>query len=111
MPSSSSQLRGVGGDDQLAAAPVRHPALGAVVVKALPTLHTGARLERALRVVDPGVDDLRIARTRMRADGVLGFEDHDLASSRRQGARHRKAHQPRADHDRVNAVHAERSGR
>jgi hypothetical protein len=41
----------------------------------------------------------------VRADGVLGLEDHDLASIPRQCARHRKANDPRADHDRVNSVH------
>ena len=38
-------LRGVCGDDQLAAAPVGHSTLGAVGVQALPTLQAGARLE------------------------------------------------------------------
>ena len=104
-------LRGVSGDDQLAAAPVRHSAIGAIGVQTLPTLHAGARLERALWVVDPGVDDLRIARTRMRTDGVLGLEDHNVAPRGRQGARHREADNSCADHDRVNAVHAERSTR
>ena len=99
------ELRGVGGDDQLAAALVCHSALGAVGVQALSTLHARARLERAMRVVDPGMDHLRVARARVRADGVFGLENQDLASSRRQGARHREAHQPRADDDRVNAIH------
>ncbi len=41
----------------------------------------------------------------MRADGVLGLEDHHLAPGERERARHREADQPRADHHGVNAVH------
>jgi hypothetical protein len=100
------ELRVLGGDDQLAAAAVRHAALGAVGVQALAPRDAGARLERALRVIDAGMDHLGVARAGMRADRVLGFDDHDLAPGERERARHREAHQPRADHDRVNAIHA-----
>src|SRR4026208_63908 len=100
-------LRGVGCDDQLAAAPVRPSAIGAIGVQTLPTLQASARLERAPWVVDPCVDDLRIARTRMRADGVLCLEYHDLTPGRRQGSRHCEAYNSCADYDRVNAIHAE----
>ena len=105
------ELRGVGRDDQLSAAPVRHVALGAVAVEALSTLHTGARLERVLRVVDPGVDDLGIARARVLADRVLCLEDHDISSGGREGARDSEAHHPGADNDCVNAVHEGSSAR
>jgi hypothetical protein len=50
-----------GGDDQLAAAAVRHAALGTVGIQRMPARHAQARLPRALWVVDAGVDDLAVA--------------------------------------------------
>jgi hypothetical protein len=98
------QLRRIRRHDQLAAAPVRHAALGAVGVQALAPRDAGARLERARRIVDAGVDHLGVARAGVRADGVLGLEDHHLAAGERQRARHREAHHPGADDCGVDAI-------
>ena len=97
------QLRGIVGDDQLAAAPVRHAALGAEGVKTLPTLDARARLERAFRVIDAGVDDFGIARARVRADRVFGFQHDHLAAGERELARDGEAHDARADHHGVHS--------
>src|SRR5205823_14483535 len=64
-----------------------------------------SRLERALRVVDAGVDHLGIARARMRADRVLRLEDHHLAARQRERAGDREADHARADYDRVKLFH------
>src|SRR5918912_565829 len=66
------ELRFAGGDDQLAAAPVRHAVRGALFIEKMLALDAGARLKRAFRVIDAGVDDFRIARPGMRADRVFG---------------------------------------
>src|SRR5262249_61901943 len=51
-----------GGDDQLAAAPVRHAGRRAVIGELVVPRDAGARLERAFRVVDAGVDHLAVPR-------------------------------------------------
>ena len=95
----------MGRDDQLAAAPVRDPVLVAVGVEALAPLDAGARLERPLRVVDPGVDDLGIARAGVGADRFLGLEDHHLAAGPGQRPRHREPDHAGPDHDAFDLVH------
>ena len=64
-------LRLVGRDDELSAAPVRHAVRAAVLVEEMPPRDAGARLERALGVVDAGVDHLGVARARVRADAAV----------------------------------------
>ena len=57
------------------------------IVEELLAFDAAARLERALRVVDAGVDHLGVARAGMRADRILGLEDHHLAARRCASAR------------------------
>ena len=97
------QLVFLRGDDQLAATPVRHAVRRAVFVEQVPPLHARARLERALRVIDAGVDDFGIARARVRADRVFGFQHDDLAAGERELARDGEAHDARADHHGVHS--------
>ena len=93
-------------DDQLARAAMRHAVRHAVLVEQLLAGDAAARLERALRVVDAGVDHFRVARAGMGADRVLGLEDHDLAPGLGEGARDRQADHARADHRRIKLFHA-----
>ena len=97
------QLFFVGGDDQLAAAPVRDAVRDAVLVKKPVSLHAARRLEAALRVIDSRMDDFRVARAGVRADRILALQDDDFAARRSQGARHREADHARADDDRLYA--------
>eukprot|EP00908_Phaeocystis_cordata_P015125 Transcript_26238.p1 GENE.Transcript_26238~~Transcript_26238.p1 ORF type:complete len:251 (+),score=61.15 Transcript_26238:118-870(+) len=55
------QLRGLSGDDELAAPAVRHAVRLAKPVQLAPAINTGAGLEAACVVVDAGVDDARVA--------------------------------------------------
>ena len=70
------QVRGLGGNDQLAHAPVRHAALAAIAVEQAAPFYAAARFQRARRVIHAGVDDLAVARRRAGADGV-GTLQHD----------------------------------
>ncbi len=106
-----SELRFVRRHDELARALVRHAMAHAVLVEQALAFHAAERLERAFRVVDAGVDHLRIARAGVRAEGLLGLEDHHLSPRGRQGARHREADDPRAQHHRVKLFHVSRACR
>jgi hypothetical protein len=92
--------------DQLADAPVADAALGAIGVQRGLAGHAQPSLERARRVRETRMDHLRVARAGVRADGVLGLEDHHLALGQRERARDREAHHAGADHDAVDPVHA-----
>jgi hypothetical protein len=60
-----------------------------------------SRLERAGRIVDAGVDDLGVARAGLGTDRVRGLQHDHFAAGEREGARHREANDPGANHDRV----------
>jgi Fe2+ transport system protein FeoA len=102
-------LRLIGGHNQFAAAPMRHRAFSAIGVQLLTPLHAQAGLERTLRVVDAGVDDLAVARTGAGAYGVGRFEYQHLSAlkARRQGQRPRggQANHAGADHHRIDMIH------
>ena len=102
---SSSVVCSVRGNNQLAAAPVRHAVRDAVLVEELLAGDTAARLKRPLGVVDAGVDHFGVARAGVRADRVFGLEHYDLAPGARELARYREADHARADHDGVDAFH------
>ena len=65
------ELAGVGRDDHLSAALVGDPPLLAVLVQLARALHTQTRLQRARRVVDPGVNHPGVVAGLVRAE--LGF--------------------------------------
>ena len=90
-------LRRAGGDYQLAAAPVRDAAFGAVAVQKLFPLHAQPRLERPLRVVDARVDHLAVARAGGGAEAFRRLQHQHLAPGQRQRTRHRQAHHTGAD--------------
>jgi hypothetical protein len=106
-----SDLGLVRSHDQFAAAPMRHPMRHAVFVQQLLAGDAAARLQRSFRVIDAGVDDLRIARAGMGADRVLGLEDHHLASGHGEATRDGEADHARADDDRVKFFHAAAASR
>ena len=67
--------------DELAAATMRDVVCGAERVKELPSARAESRLGTAGLVVDAGVDDLAVARTRPRSDAIGGFDDDDITAS------------------------------
>ena len=67
---------------ELAAAPMRDAVRLAVRVEQAPPGDAEARLERAGRVVDAGVDDLAVARADAGADAAVGLEHDRLAAAR-----------------------------
>jgi hypothetical protein len=91
--------------DQLAAAPVAYAAFGAVGIQQCLAFHAQPGLERALRVIDAGVDHLAVARTGARAYGVGGFKHHHLPALQGQRARHGQTHHARAHHHTIDLVH------
>jgi hypothetical protein len=99
------ELRRVGGDDELARAPMRHAVGDAVFIKERLSLDAGVGLEGASRVVDAGVDDLGVARAGVAADRVLGLQHDHFAPRHGEGARDGKAHHARADDYGVKLFH------
>ena len=97
----------VGGDDQLAAAGVRHAALGAVAIEELLAGNAEPRLEAALGIVDAGMDHLAVARAGLGADGVRTLQDDHLEPGHGQPARAGEAHHTGPDHDAVDPLHRE----
>ena len=59
--SQTSQLRLIGGHHQLAAGLGLHAMCGTERIQQLPTAHAQTRLQRAGRVVQPGMDDFTVA--------------------------------------------------
>ena len=90
-----------GGHDELAAALVRHGALLGVGVQQVAPAHTKPCFQRTGRVVQPGVDDLAVARAHTGADGGLALQHHHLAARQGQGPRHGQAHHAGSDHQHV----------
>src|SRR5215471_13326775 len=63
-----------GGDDQLTERLMRHAVLATVVVKSVPALDAGGRFEAVLRIVEPAMDHLAVARGGFETDRVSLFE-------------------------------------
>ena len=95
----------LGGDDELAAAPVRDAVLFAIAIERELARNAQLRLQRPRRVIDAGMDDLAVARARMRANRVLRFQHHDLAALERQAAGNCQPDHAGADYDAINAFH------
>ena len=99
------QLIGGSSHDQLAAALVRHIALRTVAVQLFTALHTQPGFERALGVVDTGMDDLAVARAGACANCIGRFEHQNLAPLQGQGTRHGQAHHASPHHHAIDLVH------
>jgi len=101
-----SDLGLVGGDDQLAATSMGHAVAVAEIVELATPGHAQPALERALRVVDAGVDDFAVARAGGGAKGSLGFQYQHLATGQRQRTRHRQPDHSRTHHHAIHPIHA-----
>ena len=95
----------VGGDDQLAAAPVLHAVLAAEAVKHRLALDAEPSLGKAGRVIDASVDDFAVARTHPRPDSAFRLDDDHLAANPRQRARDRETDHTGADDEALDCVH------
>ena len=91
----------VGRDQQLAAAIVGDAVRVEERVQHAPPGDAQPRLERAGRVVEPGVDDLGVARRHALADRPCLLEHRDRQAALDQGVATREPHGTGADHDRV----------
>lgn len=95
----------VGGDDQLAAAPVLHAVLAAEAAKHHLALDAEPGLGKARRAIDASVDDFAVARAHPGPDGVFRLDDDDLPASPRQRARDRETDHSGADDEAFDGVH------
>ena len=98
-------LRRRGGDDQLAAIPVRDAVLAAITVERMLAGDAHARHQAPRLVVDAGVDHFAVARRRDGADALGRFQHDHLAPGLREPPRHRKADHASPDHDALDLVH------
>ena len=104
-------LRGARGHDQLAAAAVGDSTLSAIGIQRIAAFNAQARLERAARVVEPGVDDFTVARADAGADGRLALQHDGLEAAQGQRTRHRQADDAGPHHHRIHLVHRMHSAR
>jgi hypothetical protein len=95
----------VGGDDQLAAAPMRDAMRLAIGIEPRPALDAEPRLQAARGVIDAGVDHLAVARRGLLAGRGARFHHDDGAAGERQRARDCEADDARADDERVDVAH------
>ena len=93
-----------GGDDQLAATPMRHAVIPAEPVEHGVAVDAQPRLGEACRVIDAGMDDLAVARAHPRADRVFGLDDDDLAAGARERAGDRETDDARADDETIDVT-------
>src|ERR1700756_859651 len=104
-PTELGELALVARHDQLAAAAMRDAVLEAEGVEELPPGDAQAGLERAARVVDPGMDDLAVARAHPAAEALRGLEDQHFAPALRERACDGEAHDAGADDGHVHPFH------
>jgi hypothetical protein len=93
-----------GGDDDLPQLPMGNPAILAVPIEPLPTLHTRARLERSLRIVDARVNHFAVAARDLAGDPVVSLEHHHTAVRAGQGRRGGQTDHPGAHHHHIRLV-------
>ena len=86
-------------DDEFSNPVVRDPVVRAILVKRLLAVNAQPGFQAVLRVIDSGVDDFAIARTRFRADGVLTFQDDHFTPAHRQFTCNRESDDTRTDND------------
>jgi hypothetical protein len=85
------------GDDQLAAADVRHPRRFAERVEPASALDRQPRLERPGRVVEPGVDHAAVVRGRLEPRARVALEDRHRETTPGHGQAGRQPHEAAAD--------------
>ena len=74
----------IGGDDEFAAAPMRYPPLGAILVERATAFDAEPRFHASGLVVEASVDHLAVARGDALADAGFGFENENLEAARGQ---------------------------
>ena len=94
-----------GGHEQFAAAAVRNAALGRVRIQKGPAFNAQTRLQGALRVINAGVNNLAVARTRAGANRISRFKHPHLAPLQSQRTGHRQTHHTRTNDHRVYLIH------
>jgi hypothetical protein len=99
----SRQLVLAGGEDELSTAVVRDPVVLAIGDEVTAPLHAQARLQRAGRVVDPGVHHPAVVSCLVRGDGrlLLEHDDAQLGATEERFARDGEPEDATADHDEV----------
>ena len=94
--------------DQFAAALVADRAFFAIGVQQILAAHAQLRLERSLRVINAGMDNLAIARTGTGTDCASRLQHQHLAPPQRKLTCHGQTHHAGANHDTVQLVHKRR---
>ena len=103
--SQPGDLSRIGGDQQLAAAPMRNAVRFTVAVELLSPRHAEPRFQRAGGVVDAGMNHLAVARASARADGAGAFQNHCFQAPLTKRTTDGQADHSGADHHCVDFVH------
>ncbi|OWK19426.1 hypothetical protein AJ88_41205 [Mesorhizobium amorphae CCBAU 01583] len=99
------ELRRFDGNDQLAGAGMADAALAAIGIEPFAPFDAEPRLQASRRIVDAGVDDFGIARTRSGAD-VCGLFDHQhFAAGQSECAGDGEADDTRPGNNAIDCVH------
>ena len=101
-----ADLRLVSGDDQLAAAGMGDASFGQIGIEPVLAGHAEPRLQRTLRIVEAGMDDLAVARGCLGADPFGGLDHQHLAPGQRQRPRDGEADDAGPDHHALDIRHA-----
>src|SRR5205085_9761350 len=86
-----------GRNDQFAEPGVRHAMLAAIGVEPFAAFDAALRLQAALRIIEPAMDDLAVARGGLEPDRIGALKNDDLVPGERQSARRGETYDPPAD--------------
>ena len=92
-------------DDELAQAVMIDRTVAAIGIETVAPRDAQPCLQACRRIIDSGMNDFRIARTRLRANATGGFDDVDLTPGERQSARDRETDDASADDGAVHSIH------
>src|ERR1051326_7527218 len=94
-----------GRDDQFPEPGMRDAVLSAIGVEPFAAFAAAARLQAPLRIIEPAMDHLAVARRGLEPDRVGAFENDDLLPGARQGARRGATDNPGANDDCFDLAH------
>ena len=97
----------VAGDDHLADALMFDVVFCAILVKRFAARHAQFRLHRTGSVINASVNDFRVARTGVGAEGIFSFENDDFAPVAGKLARYGETHHASADYGAIQSFHDE----
>ena len=83
---------------------IRHAMLGAIGIEHVAALDAEARLQTAVGIMQPGMDDFAVARRGLGAELARRFENQYFMPGARQRARHGEADDARPDHDAFDGI-------